>query len=200
MDELTRDAAQEAARAELSKPEYHRDDPSWFERAISWVFEHLARLLDSAAGLAPGGAIGMVALVVLLLLVVLVVRSRLGPLGRSARLAAADVLADATCSAAEHRARADAFAAEGRWAEAVRERLRAIVRLLEDGGVLEPRAGRTAAEVAEEAGAALGDPTAAAQLASATRTFDEIWYGKRAATAADDALLRATTTLVGRSA
>jgi hypothetical protein len=72
--------------------------------------------------------------------------------------------------------------------------------LLEDGGVLEPRAGRTAAEVAEEAGAALGDPTAAAQLASATRTFDEIWYGKRAATAADDALLRATTTLVGRSA
>jgi hypothetical protein len=69
----------------------------------------------------------------------------------------------------------------GRHAEAIRERLRAIIRDLEERAILEPRVGRTADEVAAEAGAAL--PDVAADLARAARIFDEVWYGRRPATA-----------------
>ena len=81
--------------------------------------------------------------------------------------------------AAEHRRRADGFAGEGRFAEAVRERMRAIVRELETRGVLEPRPGRTADEVAREAGALV--PAVAPDLRTAATVFDEVWYGGRPA-------------------
>lgn len=82
--------------------------------------------------------------------------------------------------AADHRRRADEAASAGRWAEAVRERLRALVRELEARGVLDPRPGRTADEVASEAGAAV--PDVAPDLRAAVRVFDEVWYGGREAT------------------
>ena len=88
-------------------------------------------------------------------------------------------------SAAEHRRRAAEFTAAGRLAEAIRERLRAIVRELEERAVLEPRLGRTADEVAAEAGAVL--PDVAADLQRAARIFDEVWYGRVPATEAMDA-------------
>ena len=60
----------------------------------------------------------------------------------------------AELDAAGHRAAAEALAAQGHLAEAVRERLRAVVRALEERGVLDPRPGRTSGEVARDAGAA----------------------------------------------
>jgi hypothetical protein len=188
LSDLGREAAREAARNELSKPEYHRDGPGWFARGVNWVIEHIHRLLDAASQHSPGGYLGLLALAALLVLVIVALRFRLGPLARSARLPTRALLGDSTLSAAEHRALADAFAAGGQWAEAVRERLRAMVRDLEELGVLEPRAGRTAAEVATDTRAALG--AAADPLRLATRTFEEIWYGGRSATAEDDRVLR----------
>jgi Domain of unknown function (DUF4129) len=91
-------------------------------------------------------------------------------------------------SAAEHRAAADAHAAAGRWAEAVRDRLRAIITGLEERTLLEPRPGRTADEAAADAGAVV--PDCAADLRAAARVFDDIWYGARPADATHDALLR----------
>jgi hypothetical protein len=66
--------------------------------------------------------------------------------------------------------------------------MRAIVRELETRGVLEPRPGRTADEVAREAGESV--PAVSGDLSSAAGVFDEVWYGGRPATAQADAVLR----------
>jgi hypothetical protein len=129
-------------------------------------------------------------LVVVLLLVaaaVVAVRLKLGPLGRRATREEA-LFVGRTRTAAQHRAAADAHAAAGAWAEAVRERLRAVVRSLEERAVLDERPGRTADEAAAEAGRAL--PGCAAGLRAAAVLFDEVWYGGRPAGPASYAALR----------
>jgi hypothetical protein len=89
---------------------------------------------------------------------------------------------------------ADEYAAAGRYAEAVRERLRAIVRDLIEREVIAHRPGWTVTELARAAGAAR--PATAGPLDGASAVFSEIWYGLRAATAADDAAMRAHATAV----
>jgi hypothetical protein len=84
---------------------------------------------------------------------------------------------------------ADRLAAEGRYAEAVRERLRSIVRELVDRGVIEHRPGWTVTELAAAAGSAR--PTVAAPLAEAAAVFSDIWYGQRPAHATHDDRMRA---------
>jgi hypothetical protein len=83
---------------------------------------------------------------------------------------------------------ADRLAAEGRYAEAVRERLRAIVRELVDLGVIENRPGWTVTELARAAGYAR--PTVRPPLDAASLLFSDLWYGERAATAGHDARMR----------
>lgn len=83
---------------------------------------------------------------------------------------------------------ADRYAAEGRYAEAVRERLRAMVRELVDRQVVENRPGWTVTELARAAGAARAE--VAPLVTRASDTFSIIWYGQRPATAAHDATLR----------
>jgi hypothetical protein len=83
---------------------------------------------------------------------------------------------------------ADRLAFEGRYAEALRERLRAIVRDLVDHGVIEHRPGWTVTELA--AAAVRSRPTVSAPLAAATRLFSDIWYGQRPAFAEHDARMR----------
>jgi len=145
------------------------------------------RLLDGVAGVSPGGRLGIAVLLLVLLAAAIAIRLRVGPFGRRGATDQA-LFVGHERSAAEHRAAADSHAAAGEWAEAVRERLRAVVRDLEERAVLEPRAGRTADEAAAEAGAAL--PSCAAGLRQGARTFDEVWYGGRPATAEHDATLR----------
>ncbi|MFC7482508.1 DUF4129 domain-containing protein [Luedemannella flava] len=83
---------------------------------------------------------------------------------------------------------ADQLAESGRYAEAVRERLRAIVRDLIERQVIENRAGYTVTELATAAITAR--PDLAGPLGAAGATFSEIWYALRPATAADDAAMR----------
>lgn len=83
---------------------------------------------------------------------------------------------------------ADQLAAAGRFAEAVRERLRAIVRDLIERGVIPHTPGWTVTELAAAAGSVV--PPVAPALRSAAELFSEIWYGQRPATAADDAAMR----------
>ncbi|QSB15958.1 DUF4129 domain-containing protein [Natronosporangium hydrolyticum] len=90
--------------------------------------------------------------------------------------------------AAELAVSADQLAAQGRYAEAVRERLRAIVRELVERQVLGYQAGWTVTELAAAGGAAV--PAAAAPLAAASETFSRIWYGHRPAGPAEDAAMR----------
>jgi Domain of unknown function (DUF4129) len=83
---------------------------------------------------------------------------------------------------------ADRLAAQGRYAEAVRERLRAIVRDLVDRGLVDNRPGWTVTELARAAAAARAavDPP----LRAAALLFSDIWYGNRPAYAEHDARMR----------
>lgn len=185
--DLGREAAQEAAREELAKQVYREAGPGLVERAVRWLYARLADALDEVAAVSPGGYAGVVVVLLLLVAAAVAIRLRVGPMGRRAALDAS-LFVGRERSADEHRAAADSHARAGEWAEALRERLRAVVRSLEERGVLEPRPGRTADEAAAQAGAAL--PSCAADLAAAARLFDDVWYGGRPAGPEADASLR----------
>lgn len=176
---LSREDARDAAREELARQLYQDAQPPLLLRALGWIVQAFGDLVGSASGRVGGGLPGALGFAVLLLLVVAVVLVRLGPV-RARRAGGRAVFdGDEPLTAQEHRSAAEAHAANGAYAEAVRERLRAIVRELEARAVLDPRPGRTAGEVARDAGAAvpaLGDP-----LGRAALVFDQVWYGGRPA-------------------
>ena len=140
-----------------------------------------------AGGSATNGYLGLLVIVVIVLLAIVAIRLKLGPFA-GARTPGEALFAGPERTAAAHRKAAEAFAAAGEWPEAIRERLRAIIRECEQRGVLDPRPGRTADEAAAEAGAAL--PDCAPGLRSAARIFDDVWYGHHAASAGMYAELR----------
>jgi hypothetical protein len=86
---------------------------------------------------------------------------------------------------------ADRLAAEGRYAEAIRERLRDTVTDLTRAGVITPEPGTTANEITTAAGA--GRPVVAPALTGATGLFSEVWYGHRPAGAPEDDRMRDLT-------
>ncbi|WP_420116043.1 DUF4129 domain-containing protein [Micromonospora sp.] len=86
------------------------------------------------------------------------------------------------------RSLADRLAAEGRYAEAVRERLRAMVRRLVAVGAVAPRAGMTVTELTEAA--ARARPPVDPPLRAAGAIFAELWYAQRPAAADHDRRMR----------
>ncbi|MEO7982100.1 MAG: DUF4129 domain-containing protein [Sporichthyaceae bacterium] len=186
--ELGREEAARLAHEELAKEVYRAQRPGLLRRLLGWLVEQAGHLLDKVAGVSPGGRAGLLVLVLLAVVVIVAIRLKVGPLGRQAASDPALFTGRARTSA-EHRAAADAHAARGEWAEAVRERLRAVVRALEERAVLDERPGRTADEAAAEAGAVL--PACADDLRRAARLFDDVWYGGRPAGPDADAGLRA---------
>jgi hypothetical protein len=184
---LDRAAAQQAARDELAKQVYREAGPSLTERALRWVLEQFGRLLHGAADVSPGGYVGLAVVVLLVTVAVIALRLGIGPMQRAAGRDQ-PLFVGRPRTAAQHRAEADEHAAAGRWAEAVRSRLRAVVTGLEERALIDPRPGRTADEAAAEAGAAV--PHCAAELRAAAQTFDEVWYGGRPAGPENDAALR----------
>ncbi|MER6777000.1 MULTISPECIES: DUF4129 domain-containing protein [unclassified Streptomyces] len=182
-----RGPAREAAERELSKPLYHQDDPGLLQRALDRFWEWVGKLFDHASGATPGGTLGLVAIATLVLLGIAALWWRLGSPRRTATAAAA-LFGDGLRSAADHRNAAEAYAAESRWTAAVQERMRAVVRSLEERTLLGPRPGRTADEAADEAAASLPDHAEA--LRTAARAFDDVTYGGRTANAEMYAHLR----------
>ena len=176
---VDRDQARELARRELQKQIYHRDEPSFLDRVLRKISDWVNSLLDHAPGDHSGGSGSWTALLVLLILLLLIAAAiwwRIGNVRRNA--AERESLLDETPSTAEdHRTTAERHAADGEWPQAIRERLRAIARDLEARVIVEPRPGRTADELASEAGAAL--PDHAEELAAGVRIFDDVWYGGR---------------------
>ena len=172
-------AAQHAARAELKHSEYHRDDPGFVSRVVHWIGRRLGELFHGG-----GGSHALLIAFVILAAVLIVFAVRAGRPHRASRPdAAAGVDPLAPVPARDHRRIAAQLSAEGRTAEALREWLRAAVATIEERGVLPARPGRTGAATAREAGPLL--PTAAGHLTTATRAFDEVWFGGREATDAD---------------
>ena len=187
-DDITREAARRAAREELQDRRYSDAEPPLVTRIVGRIIREFFELLNRAAENTPGGRTGLVLLFLVLALLAGVVFAKLGPPARRRAEGGALFGADGRAlTAAEHRALAEQAAAQGAWAEAVRERLRAVVRELEARGVLEPRPGRTAGEVARDGGAAV--PSIADELRRGTTAFDEVWYGGRTADAGTYAVL-----------
>ncbi|MFJ8820146.1 DUF4129 domain-containing protein [Streptomyces sp. NPDC102467] len=176
---IPRDPAREAAERELSKPAYHENDPSWFVRALNKFWEWVDKLFNAASDAAPGGTLGLVVILIAVVAVALALWWRLGTPRRSPA-SAAPLFDDHPRSATEHRAAAEAHAAQGHWNQAVQERMRALVRSLEERALLVPRPGRTADEAASEAARPL--PGHADRLHAAARDFDDVAYGGRTAT------------------
>lgn len=186
--DLGRDAARGAARSELAKPEYAIDRPGLVQRGLDWVLDKLLGLLHTAGSATPFGWAGLATLGALLLLAIVAVRLRLGPWATARRSGTAPLLSGRPRSAAEHRARAEAHARAGEWDDAVRERLRAIVRGLQERGLVDSPAGWTAHEAAAEGGRAV--PEAADALHRAADLFDGVHYGGRHAGPAQEQELR----------
>ncbi|MFE0476827.1 DUF4129 domain-containing protein [Streptomyces sp. NPDC058947] len=176
---VPRDPAREAARRELSKRMYHEDDPSLFQRALDAFWDWLGKLLNAASTATPGGTLGLVVIVLAVVAVLAALWWRLGT-PRRQPTSSATLFDDRPRSAADHRAAAEAHAAQGHWNQAVQERMRALVRALEERALLDARPGRTADEAAAEAGRAL--PAHTDRLRTAARDFDDVTYGGRSAT------------------
>ncbi|MEU7630038.1 DUF4129 domain-containing protein [Nocardia sp. NPDC049220] len=83
--------------------------------------------------------------------------------------------------AADHRTAAESAAQRGDFDSALRERFRAVLRGLEQRGVLEVRRSRTARETADDATTALSLQVGT-ELRPAANSFDEVVYGGRRAT------------------
>ncbi|GGK24372.1 membrane protein [Streptomyces camponoticapitis] len=170
--------AREAAEDELSKPMYHENDPNLLQRAMDRFWEWIGDLFNSVAGSGVTSPVGLAVIAVLVAALGTALWWRLGTPGRTTL--PKDALFDSgPRGAAEHRANAEEHAAAERWNPAVQERMRAVVRSLEERTILDPRPGRTADEAAADAGRSL--PEHATALRAAARAFDDITYGGRTA-------------------
>ncbi|MGP4045601.1 DUF4129 domain-containing protein [Streptomyces sp. 2A115] len=176
---IPRDPAREAARRELSKRMYHENDPSLLQRALNAFWDWVDKLFGAASSATPGGALGLLIVALAAMALIGALWWRLGT-PRRGPTSAAPLFDDRPRSAAEHRAAAEAHAAQDHWNQAVQERMRAVVRSLEERALLDPRPGRTADEAAAEAGRTL--PAHTDRLRAAARDFDDVTYGGRTAT------------------
>lgn len=176
--DIDRDAAREAAQRELAKPIYPRQSPK--QQLIDLV-EMLLRQLVGKGATVPGGWF-TVSVLLILLVVAALAAIRVASHTLRTNRGEQPLFGAAELSAAEHRATAEHFAASGDWAAAIRHRLRAVARELEQAGVLNPAVGRTANELARDAGTAL--PELAGELIRAAGTFNDVSYGELPATAA----------------
>jgi hypothetical protein len=175
---IPRDPAREAARRELSKRMYHENDPSLLQRALNAFWNWVDRLFGEASTATPGGSVGLLVIMLAVLALAGALWWRLGA-PRRMPISSTTLFDDRPRSAAEHRAAAEAHAAQAHWNRAVQERMRAVVRSLEERALLDVHPGRTADEAASEAGRTL--PGHADRLRAAARDFDDVTYGGREA-------------------
>lgn len=168
------------AEEELAKSAYSEAEPSLLDRFWSWVGEFLSDLLEGISGFDPSIGVLLLALgaAAVLAVAVLLVRPRL-----NARRSREIFDAKETRVAVDHRTLSEEAAARGEWDTALTERLRAVIRSAEERVILEPQAGRTAAEAGQRL--ALSFPQAAADVRWLARRFDEVRYGHLPAAAAD---------------
>ncbi|MEZ0363692.1 DUF4129 domain-containing protein [Mycobacterium sp. pUA109] len=171
--DIDRDAAHQAAQRELSKPIYPKDSPS--QRFIDGI-ERMLRHLAAHGSTVPGGwftlSVLLIGLIAAAVVTIRIARRTL----RTNRGGDYRLFGPAELGAAEHRATAEGCAAVADWAGAIRHRLRAVARQLEEDGVLTAVPGRTANELARDAGDAL--PQLAAELGSAAAAFNDVSYGE----------------------
>ncbi len=181
--------AQKLARRELAQL---AKLPLW-QRLLN----DLGHLLGGSGNAVPRGWFGVGVFAILAVGLIAVVMTWTRPRAER-RARGGGVLGGKARSAREYRAEAERLAGAGDYSRAIVEGVRAIAAEFEERGILLARAGRTANEVAAEAGAEL--PALAAELGTVTRLFDDVRYGDRPGTVAGyelvsrvDALVRTTS-------
>jgi len=174
---IDRDAAHDAAQRELSKPIYPKENFS--ERLNEWISEFIYRVISKGSDV-PGGWFTIAVLLTLLVVAIIVAVRIAGRTMRTNRKGDFRLFGTAELTAAEHRATAERLAAEGNWAIAIRHRLRAIARQLEENGILNAVPGRTANELARDATQSF--PELRTELTNAAVSFNDVTYGERPGT------------------
>ncbi|MGZ4526922.1 MAG: DUF4129 domain-containing protein [Mycobacterium sp.] len=175
--DIDRDAAHQAAQDELNKPIYPKGSAG--EQIAEWLNETIYRLLQKTASL-PGGWLTATVLFIMLGIALATAIHIARRTMRTNRGGDYRLFEAAQLTAAQHRATAENYAAQGEWAAAIRHRLRAVARQLEETGILNPAPGRTANELASDAGAAL--PHLADELSQAATAFNDVTYGEQPGT------------------
>ncbi len=175
--DIDRDAAHEAAQRELAKPIYPK--ASLTERFTEWLQDLLYRIAREGSSI-PGGWFTITVLLIILAVAVVVAVRIARRTMRTNRGAEHALFDSRESTAAQHRAAAERAAAERNWSAAIRHRLRAVARQLEQDGVLDAVPGRTASELARDAAATA--PDLRAQLTAAADIFNDVSYGARPGT------------------
>ena len=194
--DIDSDAAHEAAQRELGKPIYPR--PSLTEQLLAWLDDILYKAFTNGSWL-PGGWITLVLLLTVLAVAVFVAIRIARRTMRTNREAARSLYSGHDLTAEQHRAESEKYAAQGDWDLAIRHRLRAVARGLEQAGLLDPVPGRTATELARDG--ATARPDLDAEFHYAAEIFNGVSYGAQQGTEAgyrqiaelDRSLLRAVT-------
>jgi hypothetical protein len=175
--DIDHDAAHQAAQRELDKPIYPKG--SLTQRVHEWIHDLLFRLIEKGSSL-PGGWFTLSVLFTLLIVAIVIAIRVARRTLRTHRGGDYQLFDTGQLSADQHRATAERFAAEGNWAAAIRHRLRAVARGLEETRILDPAPGRTANELARDAGARI--PHLASELSQAATAFNDVTYGERPGT------------------
>jgi hypothetical protein len=179
-------AVRDLADQILAEARYDRPPESIPDRVMGWVGDQLARAFGA---LVSGGGGTVLAWIIIAAavagVVYLLVRHGRVSLTALAGPAEPDVMVELTRTAREWRAEAERLESEGRWAEGLRSRHRALVADLVRRGAIPEQAGRTAGEYVRDVAVTL--PEATAPLAAATELFEAAWYGGAVTGAAEAA-------------
>lgn len=190
--DVSSDQARHMAIRELSKAQYHRGSlpstPATVQPPTAPAQPPPSPLTQPAHVSAPSHALTVLLIILAVFLLVVVVLLVLRRLGKprteqkskqkpeKKRGVPRGMAEEVLTGAALHRRNAERSAAAGDWAEAIRERFRAVIATLDERGLLPERADRTADEAARDAAAIL--PAHSGVLEAAARAFDEVEYGE----------------------
>lgn len=170
--DIDRDAAHDAAQRELNKPIYPRG--SLIDQLLRWLDDLIFKIMQGGASV-PGGWL-TIGVLVLLLVAAVVVAIRVARRTMRTGRGQGGLFGSVEMSAEQHRSAAEQAAARGDWAVAIRHRLRAVARQLEESSVLSTVPGRTATELARDAGQAI--PGLSGELRRAAVIFNDVTYGE----------------------
>lgn len=181
------DEARQAATKELSRRIY-QDEPGLWERILRWIADLLTphSLVPGVPSWASTTIVFLVGGVVIALLGLLATRITSA---RKVRTEPLSVLTDDRDAAALTRA-ANEAAERSDFATAVIERFRAIIRSLDEHGIIDVYPGLTALEAAELTYRALGEHRLVAPLYEAAHLFDAVLYGRVVSTRVQDQQMR----------
>ena len=182
------DEARRAAKKELSRQIYH-EKPDLWDRIWRWILDHI-----DTGSMVPGVPSWVSTVIVVIVIAVgiallILLLTRISSARRVVK-PSLSVLTDDRDAVTLTRA-ADEAAAQADFATAVVERFRAIIRSLDERGIIDDYPGMTALEAAALTHRALGEHQITGALYEAAHLFDAVLYGRVVSTRSQDQQIRA---------